>query len=359
METQRSIILFEQATKSEATKRVYLFYLKKFLAFYHIKDYDSLAGIENERLQVMLEDYLFDLKKKNSARTIHTIFYALELFFSQNDKILNFKKIRRMFPEAGKPTGSHAYTTKDVQNIITNCKSIKQKAFVLLLSSSGIRVGALSDLRVKHMRDMPYGCQALTVYPESKDEYTTFLTPEAVDTLSEYLDERRKNGERINQDSPLFRSNYNNSDFGRVKPMTNEACTALMYRLAKRGNTNRTKQTKIRYSIQAAHGLRKRFNTILKSNNDVNLSIAERLMGHSQTVRLDNSYFDPSVERLFDEYTKVIVELSVSEEIRLTIQNKLKDKKIKKLESDKDKRIADLELKFDSLVDLIKKAKDE
>ncbi len=78
-------------------------------------------------------------------------------------------------------------------------------------------------------------------------------------------------------------------------------------------------------------------------------------MGHSQTVRLDNSYFDPSVKRLFDEYTKVITELSVSEEVRLRLENELKEKKIQELESDKN-RITQLEVKIENINELLKRA---
>lgn len=304
----------------------------------------------------MLEDYLFDLKKRVSPRTVRTMFFALELFFSMNDVVLNFKKIRRMFPQVEKPTGTHAYTTKDVQKILDICKSRKKKALVLLLASSGIRIGAVSELKLKHLRDMPHSCKALMVYPDSKDEYVTFLTPEAVEVLSDYLEERRKIGEELSQDSPLFRTDYNKLGLGRIKPMTSEALTSMMYRLASFAHTNRHRQTSNRYTIQGAHGLRKRFNTILKSNKDVNLNLAERLMGHSQTIRLDNSYFDPTVESLFEEYKKIIVKLSVSEEIRLKLENELKDKKIEQLESDKDRRIFLLESKMESIQDLLKRA---
>ncbi len=55
---QRSILLFENSIKSAATRKTYLYHLDNFLKFYHIKDYDSLAGIDVEKAQIMVEDYI-------------------------------------------------------------------------------------------------------------------------------------------------------------------------------------------------------------------------------------------------------------------------------------------------------------
>jgi len=72
-----------------------------------------------------------------------------------------------------------------------------------------------------------------------------------------------------------------------------------------------------RYEIMSSHGMRKRFDTVLKSNRMVNISLAERLMGHSKTIPLDNSYFKPVIEQLFDEYQKAIPQLIIDEKYKL------------------------------------------
>jgi len=85
------------------------------------------------------------------------------------------------------------------------------------------------------------------------------------------------------------------------------------------------------YPIQACHRFRKRFDTILKSNPNVNINLAEKLMGHSTTIPLDNVYFKPTIEQLFDEYQKVISELMIEDKFRLLKQIEKKDVKINKL----------------------------
>ena len=70
-----------------------------------------------------------------------------------------------------------------------------------------------------------------------------------------------------------------------------------------------------RFSKQIDHAFRKRFNIVLKLNNDINVNIAEKLMGHSVKIQLDNSYLpisDPRVtEEMFKEFKKAIPELTV------------------------------------------------
>ena len=58
---QRSMLIFENSIKSDATRKTYLYHLNHFLKFYHIKDYDGLAGIAHEKLQIMVEDYVMQV----------------------------------------------------------------------------------------------------------------------------------------------------------------------------------------------------------------------------------------------------------------------------------------------------------
>ena len=85
-------------------------------------------------------------------------------------------------------------------------------------------------------------------------------------------------------------------------------------------------------------GTNQRFDTVLKSNRMVNISLAEKLMGHSKTIPLDNSYFKPVIEQLFDEYQKAIPQLIIDDKYRLEEKLKQKDNQINELES-KDQEI--------------------
>ena len=67
------------------------------------------------------------------------------------------------------------------------------------------------------------------------------------------------------------------------------------------------------------------------------------MMGHSGLISLDKNYFKTHVYELAEEYLNAVPNLTIDDSTRLRESNKLKDKKIKALESDKDTRITDLE----------------
>src|SRR3989442_6409356 len=117
---QKSLVRFENAIKSEQTRKVYAYYLRKFLQFAKIKDYDELLQLKDSFLQETLEEYLFYLKKTISPNSLSPRFAALELFFAMNDKILNFKKIRKMFPSTVKRAGRDSWPTEDIQKMLAS-----------------------------------------------------------------------------------------------------------------------------------------------------------------------------------------------------------------------------------------------
>jgi len=153
---QRSIIIFNHALSSESTKIGYLNELKRFKEFYKIRDYDSLTTIEPKKLNIMIEDYVMNRSSKVEPSTISNSVSALELFFSMNDITLNFKKIRKLVPKQEiKQAGMKAYTIDDIRELIHTCKSYVHKVLIYVIASSGVRVGFVEGLRIKHLKDMP------------------------------------------------------------------------------------------------------------------------------------------------------------------------------------------------------------
>ena len=87
---------------------------------------------------------------------------------------------------------------------------------------------------------------------------------------------------------------------------------------------NYTEQEKIeirkkRYEVMRCHGFRKFFNTIC-IESDMNIVSKELLMGHKQSLGLEKSYYRPTNDKLLNEYLKVIDDLTINNEFRLTKQ---------------------------------------
>ena len=54
-----------------------------------------------------------------------------------------------------------AYTTKDVKLLLDTTKTLKFKALIHVLASSGVRAGSIHDMQVKDMKDVGHGCKSL------------------------------------------------------------------------------------------------------------------------------------------------------------------------------------------------------
>ncbi|PBO84912.1 MAG: integrase [Thaumarchaeota archaeon] len=338
---QRSILIFENTIKSPATRKTYLYHLNKFMSFFHVKDYDELAAIPQEKLQIMMEDYVMHLKKIISPNTINIPIAAVKAFLDCNDVELRWSKIKRLKPARVKKTGGEAWLTDEITTMLSFTTDLRTKTLVHFLASSGTRIGALEDIKMKHIKQMD-DCKSILVYDGTTEEYVTFLTPEASLIFDDYLQKREADGERLTPESPAFRSSYQ-LGFAKVKSSTTNALQEIIRTLVLKSGL-RINQIKIgkRYNKQTDHGFRKRFNTILKTTHDMNISLAEKMMGHSVTVALDNVYLDPTIEQLFQEFKKAIPELTIDDSQRLKFKNERQSQKITQLE-EKIARIEDLE----------------
>jgi integrase len=323
---QRSILLFNESIKSEKTRLHYIRYVNEFKDHFIIKSYDKLVAIEPKKIQEMLETFvMYQNANKHSLSYINAKLSALKLFFGMNDVVsLNWLKLRKMLPEKMKLTGDKPYKTEEIQLILKNTVNLKFRCLIHFLSASGVRIGSFETMKLKHLEDMGDNCKSVLVYDDDKSEYHTFIHHEAVQALDEYLAYRTRLGEIITPESWVIPSTSDSK-----KPVTTASITTQMNRFARQNLVQEKKRG--RYEIQACHGYRKRFDTILKSNYNVNINLAEKMMGHSTTIPLDNVYFKPAIEQLFDEYQKAIPELVIDDKFRLEQQIKDKDEKINEL----------------------------
>ena len=345
---QRSYEIFNESIRSEATRKTHKFYLNKFLEFSKIKDYDSLVSIDNKLLETILIDYVIYLKKKVEAKIItpnafSKRFDPIELFMIQNDKILNFKKIKRMFPRKQKRRGELPYTREDIQKFLKSSNSIRTDAVILFFSSTGVRPESLVDLKLRHYKQMDENCGTVLIYENDPEEYPVFLTPESSDSLKKYLKHREENGEKLNQESPLFRNDFREKmSWFKIKPITNIMLVRLMRKILVKSKLQTTLERGEKRHHKALYGAyRKWFETILNNINNFNPNITEKLMGHRNDLR--GTYYNPNLQTRFNEFKKAIPELIIDDSIRLEEQNRFKEERIKKLESEKDIRMSNLE----------------
>ena len=77
------------------------------------------------------------------------------------------------------------------------------QAVVYILASTGIRVEALPDLRLRN-----YQNNRLIICENANQEYFTFMTVECKTSLDQYLEMRKRYGEKPTPNSYLIRNQF-------------------------------------------------------------------------------------------------------------------------------------------------------
>lgn len=116
-----------------------------------------------------------------------------------------------------------APTRLDLKELLTHMKNTRDRAINLVAASSGLRPETLFSLDVGNVEfsfDVRRGLETEKVEDIAKInvkpgeghkvdfEYYTFITPEAQEMLEKYLDERRRVGETITDQSPLWVTHF-------------------------------------------------------------------------------------------------------------------------------------------------------
>jgi integrase len=308
----------------------------------------ELAKTNPAAAEKMIIDFVLKEKQRAEQKSIATSTISnklkpIRLLLEMNDVVgLNWKKIKRLLPSARRFALDRIQTMVELHKIVEH-SDVRGKALTLVLCSSGIREGAIETLRVRnlqairidkiddgggHERDRRRVLGKLTIYEgEVRDEYITFITPEAYDAVQKYLDWRREHGETLTDDSPLFRDKFDPLvtaylTYGGGKPnepkiMSGATIRAYYNRLFYECRFRTNPQRRHEFTV---HGFRKWFKTRCE-NAGLKPIVTELLMGHS--VGISDSYYRPTENDLLEEYVKAIDALTISNENRLKMQVEL------------------------------------
>jgi site-specific recombinase XerD len=144
-------------------------------------EYDKLLDKDPKLIQMDICDYITYLRKRGRASaSVTTYLAALAKFYVMNDITLNWKRIKSFMGEHEKVAEDRPYTHSEIQ-ILLDHSSVRNRAMILLMTSAGLRVGALPILRVKDLQPIDkYKIYKVSVYAKSKkSSYFSFCTPEA------------------------------------------------------------------------------------------------------------------------------------------------------------------------------------
>ena len=279
------------------TRQHYVKGLGYFMDYHHLPHdaYDKLLEKDPKHIQMDICDFVTYLRKRgNASASVSVYVAAVNKFYAMNDIILNWKKIRSFMGEHEKTVEDRPYTHSEIQTLIQHA-SPRNKAMILLMSSAGLRIGAISTLKIKDLEPIDkYNIYKISVYSRSrKSRYFSFCTPECRKSIENYIEYRRRWEERITEESPLFRTEFNNG----IKYISTDRGKQIIINILRdtglrkppiEGKTQRS-------HIMGNHGFRKFFETnAFKAGMDH--MYLRRLMG--QKSGLEDSYLKLSEEEL-------------------------------------------------------------
>jgi len=269
--------------------------------------------------------------------TIRNPLKAIKLLLEMNDISLNWKKIRRLLPPARGYALDRIPTIDEIRNIL-DAADARGKALTLMFLTSGLREGAIESLRISDFSplysDGKVVAGKIIVYNGEPERYTTFITPEALNSLEKYLEFRRDHGEILGHRSPLFRDKFDpiKGMYGHGKqdaeknaiPMTAPAVRQYYNRLLYSVGIRSEKKRRHEFSV---HGYRKFFKTRCELGGMKPINV-ETLMGHSTGI--SDSYYRLTEKDLLDDYLKVVDQLMIYETQKLRAEaqeiNKIKER---------------------------------
>lgn len=328
--------IFLESIKTESTKKSYQDAMRYFKDFAEIKTYQNIVDMEPKKLTQLIATYIIHRKKTNNPNSMGFYYHPIQSFLEMNDVLINFKKLRKLFPAKIKTVVERGWTTEEIQKMLNVCSNTKQRAIIHFENGSGGRIGIFDGLKIKHLieiNDDEIGkCYAIIGYADEIEEYITFLTPEATEALDNYLDKRRSDNEVIGEESPVFRTNYKLGS-AKVVAATSKSLSSIV-RYVQKAAGLRDPSTKKwnRFSVPANHGFRHRFDEVIKSVPGINVHLAEKMFAHtSRIVPLDGTYHTPKMENSFAEYKKIITLLTISDDQRAKYEKHVKDNKLDRL----------------------------
>jgi integrase len=260
-----------RGTGSEKTQQLYPMFLSYFLNFAKLTPDGLIKMAESEprRLQQLVDDYTTRNDAAGRSRyTSKAVINTVRSFLREND--IDIRRING--PKAFARARRRMVTKDELKKFMTYAHE-RLRAFVAVIKDSGISPIDVLKLKYSDVRkDLEAGkvpIQISMIRTKTKVDFDTFLGPDAIKCLNDYLGARKRGTEKIppetlDDNSPLFRSLRS-----RAGPVDYAGINQEFQRTRKRAGTE--------FSV---YDLRRFFSTNMKAAG-VNDTIVEFWMGHT------------------------------------------------------------------------------
>ncbi len=257
-------------TRSDNTEKTYLKGLTCFIKTMNIQNLDEfVAKAKSSEINAddVHREFVINLANKNLApKTVGAWAASVRKFLLSNG--IELKRSTQI-----KIYNIHEDTLpakEDLRKVLSNC-TLRAKTIILLLASSGLRVGELRNLKLSDIdiTSDPSIIRIKGLTAKERKSRITFFSTEAKQTLQTYLDHRKTNGHQMTEEAFLFTTKDGSQ-------MSYQNLQFILNNVFKKVSKKEGK----RYGLHA-HSLRKFFKTQLISAG-VPGPIVDKLTGHAR-----------------------------------------------------------------------------
>ena len=315
---------FINSINSEETRREYHTNFSYFMKFCQKTTHQDMLLVPVAELESTIRDYIVHLRhhRRLSPSTVSSYMSPIIHFYEMNGVIINWRRLKKFRAKYYSVIEDRPYNRDQIKTLV-DAASLRDKCIILIMCSAGLRRGAVPHLRIRDLEKIDkYGLYRINVYKKEQEQYTTFCTPECASYIEQYLDRRKRLGEQLMPNSPLFRLEYDTvTQVNRPKAVSQWVVSFTINQLLdKTGVRARSAEINQKTELMQTHGLRKFFKTTC-INAGMNPLYSEYLMGHRSG--LTKSYFKPTDQELLEGndkalgYVAAINDLTINEECRL------------------------------------------
>ena len=386
---------FIYSYKTEVTRKNSMSILKYYMNFLGITTLRELVEKPQKIIESDIKAYLVYLrnKKKVSYNTAVLYLSVIKKFYIVNtDYQIKWNLINMYLGNDDTDNGydddireveeqeDRPYSKEEIEKMFNAAQEIRVKLVISLMSSSGLRNGAVNILKLRDLEKIEkYNIYKITAYRKSKKySYKTFCSPECSTLIDSYLEYRKNQGEQLTGNSPLIREQFNTNDKLKINNprhltprgirfMINEVLIKYTTLRKKLPFDRENKRKEGRNPTMLTHAFRKYF-TLECTKAGVYPDFIELMLGH-KLPGMRSHYMKPDINTLLEGtkeckgYVAAINDLTIDESNRLSKQvQELKEQDdyqkyvIDKKMKEKDEQIKALQDSIKFLSDTVNRA---
>ncbi len=290
-----SIRLWIDGYTNESTRKGYLSVMHHFCKRAGITP-DKLLEMSQKEIRLIYRKIKNQYNEERKTASAKRLYATLKLFFAENEIEVNFKRRDKVRVVQKKLNVQHIPSKDEIYRIADSSGSIRNRALILFLFQSGVRVNVIQNLTYGMVKDQLYPELKvpirLKITPEIDSKlslfglgyYYAFLQDEAVESLKAYIDWRKEaKGWLPKDDDPIFvaKDYYLNLREGKTGIKQNN-CLLIVKRAVKNAGLDSDRIW--------THLIRKSFRKVLYQA-PIDNDLAEAIMGHKVAGSKEN-YFD-------------------------------------------------------------------